>query len=98
MKTPPVRLKRPPRLSRKATAALARLRLQWAFTSAAGGSHADIETAADTAVKDLLFIGAIAYPGATAQLLGAVIRLLLVQLLENARTRETPGLEPGNYQ
>jgi hypothetical protein len=46
-------------------------------------SPQQVDAEADATVKDLLSIGAIAYPDGPAQLLGAVTRVLLVQLLHH---------------
>jgi hypothetical protein len=49
-------------------------------------SPQQVDADADTTVKDLLRIGAIAYPAGPAQLLGAVTRFLLVRLLQHSLT------------
>jgi len=83
------------RVQRRGLASAAQLRLHLARTSITGrSSEEDVEREAERAVKDLLELAVHAYPQAPADLMGAIARSLLVDVLSQRRRDQSRGVAP----
>lgn len=85
----PLSASRTARLRRTALASVAKIRLQLTHSRITNRSSGeDVEREADSAVKDLLEFAAPAYPTAPAELMSAIARSLLVEVLSHRRGQQ----------